>query len=154
METKLQAADLARRSGTTVVIASSAEREVVLRLAAGEKIGTCIHPTASAVESRKRYILAGGRAPGCVQIDAGAEQALRRGSSLLPVGVIAVEETFERGDTIRVADAAGREIARGIANYGAADLLRIFGQQSDAIEARLGYNYGDEVIHRNDLVLL
>lgn len=154
MVTKLQAADLARRSGTTVVIASSAEREVLVRLAAGEKIGTCIHPTASAVESRKRYILAGGRAPGCVKIDAGAEHALRHGRSLLPVGVIAVEDTFERGDTIRVADAAGNEIARGIANYGAADLLRICGQKSDAIEARLGYNYGDEVIHRNDLVLL
>jgi glutamate 5-kinase len=154
MVTKLQAADLARRSGTTVVIAEGAEREVVLRLAAGEKIGTCFHPTATAVESRKRYILAGGRAPGCVRIDPGAEQALRHGRSLLPVGVTSVEETFERGDTIRVADLSGREIARGIANYSAADLLRICGQQSDLIEGRLGYTYGDEVIHRNDLVLL
>ena len=154
MVTKLQAADLARRSGTTVVIANSAEPNGLLRLAQGERIGTCIQPIASAVESRKRYILAGGRAPGSVQVDEGAAQALRHGRSLLPVGVVAVEDMFERGDTIRVTEAAGREIARGIANYGAADLRRICRQQSDAIEAILGYNYGDEVIHRNDLVLL
>ncbi len=154
MVTKLLAADLARRSGTTVVIASGSETEGLLRLARGEALGTCIRPVATALESRKRYILAGGRAPGSVQVDAGAAQALRRGSSLLPVGVKSADEDFERGDTIRVMDAAGREIARGIANYGAADLRRICGLQSDAIEATLGYNYGDEVIHRNDLILL
>ena len=154
MVTKLQAASLARRSGTTVIIASGAESDELLRLAGGEKIGTRIHPIASAVESRKRYILAGGRALGAVRVDAGAEQALHRGRSLLPVGVVAVEETFERGDTIRVTDSGGREIACGIANYGSAELIRICGQQSDAIEATLGYNYGEEVIHRNDLVLL
>ena len=66
----------------------------------------------------------------------------------------AVEGKFERGDTVRVADAAGREIARGMVNYGSADLARICGRQSDEIEAILGYHYGDEVIHRNDLVLL
>jgi glutamate 5-kinase len=109
---------------------------------------------ATAVESRKRYILAGGRAPGCVRVDDGAVRALHRGSSVLPVGVVAIEDTFERGDTIRVTDSAGREIARGIANYGSVDLARISGRQSDEIETILGYNYDDEVIHRNDLVLL
>jgi glutamate 5-kinase len=154
MVTKLQAADLARRSGTVVVIASSAEPEGLLRLARGEALGTCIRPVATAMESRKRYILAGGSAPGSVQVDVGAAEAVRRGGSLLPVGVRMVDDTFERGDTIRVVDAAGREIARGIANYGAGDLRRICGQQSDAIEATLGYSYGDEVVHRSDLILL
>jgi glutamate 5-kinase len=154
MVTKLQAADLARRSGTTVVIASSVEPDGLLRLARGEAFGTCIRPVATAIESRKRYILAGGRASGSIRVDAGAAQALRRGGSLLPVGVQTVEEDFERGDPIRVVDTGGREIARGIANYGAADLRRICGQKSDAIESTLGYNYGDEVIHRNDLILL
>jgi glutamate 5-kinase len=154
MVTKLQAADLARRSGTTVVIAGSAEPNALQRLARGEALGTTILPVATALESRKRYILSGGRMPGSIQVDAGAAGALRRGGSLLPVGVKAVDDTFERGDTIRVLDGAGREIARGIANYGASDLRRICGQQSDAIEATLGYNYGDEVIHRNDLILL
>ncbi len=154
MVTKLQAADLARRSGTTVVIAAGNQPNAVLRVAAGEKIGTWFHPAASAVESRKRYILAGGRAPGCVRVDDGAVRALHRGSSVLPVGVVQVEDTFERGDTVRVADASGREIARGIANYASDDLARISGRQSDDIELVLGYSYGDEVIHRNDLVLL
>jgi len=154
MVTTLQAADLARRSGTTVVIASGAEPDGLVRLARGDLFGTCIRPIASAMESRKRYILAGGRAPGAIRVDAGAAQALRRGGSLLPVGVKTVDEDFERGDTIRVLDPAGREVARGIANYGAADLRRISGLQSDAIETTLGYNYGDEVIHRNDLILL
>jgi glutamate 5-kinase len=153
MVTKLQAADLARRSGTTVIIARGSEPDVLTRLVSGEKIGTCFAPLVSALESRKRYILA-GRASGGVRIDAGAVAALQRGGSLLPVGVIAVTGTYERGDTIEVADAAGREIARGLANYSSDELSRILGRQSSEIEGILGYDYGDEVLHRNDLVLL
>jgi len=154
MVTKLQAADLARRSGATVVIAYGREPDVLLRIAAGERLGTRFHPVATALESRKRYILAGGLASGYALVDDGAVQALRRGGSLLPVGVFAVEGTFERGDTIRVSDMSGSEIARGIVNYSSADLVRICGRQSGEIETILGYTYGDEVIHRNDLVLL
>jgi glutamate 5-kinase len=153
MVTKLQAADLARRSGTTVVIAKGSEPDVLTRLLGGEKIGTCFSPLASALESRKRYILA-GRAAGAVRVDNGAVQALQRGGSLLPVGVIAVTGTYERGDTIEIANSSGREIARGIANYSSAELSRILGRQSTEIEGILGYDYGDEVVHRNDLVLL
>jgi glutamate 5-kinase len=153
MVTKLQAADLARRSGTTVVIAKGSESDVLTRLAVGEKIGTCFSPVASALESRKRYILA-GRAMGSVRVDQGAVAALQRGGSLLPVGVIAVSGTFERGDTIEVATSTGREIARGIANYSSVELSRILGRKSSEIESILGYDYSDEVIHRNDLVSL
>ncbi len=153
MVTKLQAADLARRSGTTVVIAQGNAPDVLLRIANGEKVGTCFHPVATAVESRKRYILTGGAAGG-LTVDEGAGRALRRGGSLLPVGVCAVEGEFERGDTVRVLDGAGREVARGMANYSADDLAKILRRHSDEIEGLLGYNYGDEVIHRNDLVLL
>ncbi len=153
MVTKLQAADLARRSGTRVVIARGSDPDILTRIVSGEKVGTRFHPIATSVESRKRYILAGGTA-GSLTIDDGAANALRRGSSLLPVGVSAVEGSFERGDTVRVADPAGREIARGLVNYSAADMARIVRRRSDEIETLLGYNYGDEVIHRNDLVLL
>jgi len=153
MITKLQAADLARRSGTMVVIARGGDPDILTHIAAGEKIGTRFHPAVTAIESRKRYILAGG-ASGCLTVDEGAARALSRGSSLLPVGVAGVEGDFERGDTVRVADPSGREIARGIANYSAADLSRIARRRSDEIDSLLGYNYGDEVIHRNDLVLL
>jgi glutamate 5-kinase len=155
MLTKLQAADLARRSGTAVVIASGSERNVLTRLADGEKLGTWFRPVTTSMESRKRYILAGGRAAGYVRIDEGAAQALHRGGrSLLPVGVIAVGETFERGDTIQVLNAIGREVARGIVNYQSDELARICGHQSSEIETLLGYTYGEEVIHRNNLVLL
>ncbi len=154
MTTKLQAADLARRSGTACVIAAGNEPDILLRIARGDKLGTRFAPVATSVESRKRYILSARRAPGLLQIDAGAAQALKRGGSLLPVGTTTVSGTFERGDTVRVANPDGVEIARGIVNYGSRDLARIVGRPSDEIESILGYHFGDEVIHRNDMVLL
>jgi len=154
MVTKLQAADLARRSGTACVIASGNESDVLLRILRGEKLGTHFAPVATSVESRKRYILSGRRAPGLLRIDEGAAQALRRGGSLLAVGLIAISGVFERGDTVRVANSDGCEIARGIVNYGSRDLARITGYPSGQIESILGYHFGDEVIHRNDMVLL
>lgn len=156
MVTKLQAADLARRSGTLVVIAPGDEPDVLARLAAGETIGTRFHPIVTAIESRKRYILAGGQTQGAVTIDMGAARALQKGGSLLAVGMTAVESDFNRGDPIRILTANGRELelARGIANYTSADLRRILGKKSDKIETTLGYYYGDEVVHHNNLVLL
>jgi glutamate 5-kinase len=154
MITKLQAADLARRSGTTVVIASGGEPNVLTRLVNGEKLGTWFQPVVTSIESRKRYILAGGRASGSISVDEGAARALRHGSSLLPVGVTSTEGSFERGDTIQVLNAQGRETARGMANYNSDELAHIRGRQSIEIETILGYTYGDEVIHRNNLVVL
>lgn len=154
MVTKLQAADLARRAGATVVIASGSEPDILLRLAENEQVGTRFLPSASCLEGRKRFILAGRRAPGLLVVDDGAALALRRGSSLLPVGVVSAAGRFQRGDTVRVASADGRELARGLVNYGSDDLARICGVQSDQIEAVLGVFYGDEVIHRSNMVLL
>ncbi len=154
MVTKLQAADLARRSGALVVIARGADDDILLRLARGERAGTRFHPTASAVESRKRYLLAGSHPDDRLTVDEGAAQALRSGGSLLPVGVTGVQGDFDRGDAVRLFDAQGREIARGLANYSAADLGKIGRRHSKEIEQLLGYAYGDEVIHRNNLVLL
>jgi len=154
MLTKLQAADLARRSGAACIIASGKEPNILVRITGGERPGTYFSPIATSVESRKRYILSARRAPGLVTVDAGAARALQRGGSLLPVGMTAVEGTFERGDTVRVAADTGSEIARGIVNYGSQDLARIVRCPSEEIESILGYNFGDEVIHHNDLVLL
>lgn len=154
MVTKLQAADLARRSGAMVIIGQGSEREVILRIAAGEKIGTRIHPITSTLESRKRYILAGVLDGNNIRVDHGAVRALHRGNSLLPVGVVDISGEFERGDTIHVEDPSGREVARGLTNYSAADLTRIVGHHSEDIETILGFNYGDEVIHRNNMVVL
>jgi glutamate 5-kinase len=154
MLTKLQAADLARRSGATVIIAAGDENDVLIRLAAGEMIGTRFTPVASPLEGRKRYILAGSDPLGVLVVDAGAVRALRTGGSLLPVGISDIQGDFERGDTVGVTGPQGVEIARGLVNYRAGDLERIRGQQSELIESILGYAYGDEVIHRNNMVLL
>lgn len=154
MVTKLQAADLARRSGTTCLIAHGSEPDVLIRLASGEKLGTRFLPVANAVESRKRYILSGRRAPGALCVDEGAARALRQGGSLLPVGLVSVSGTFERGDTVRVLDPTEKEIARGIVNYPSRDLAQLTRHRSDEIETILGYNFGDEIIHHNNLVIL
>lgn len=154
MITKIEAAELATRSGTEVVISAGGVENVILRLVAGEAIGTRFRATASQIESRKRWILT--EPPrGTVVVDAGAALALlKNGKSLLPVGVTAVEGGFGRGETVRVVNPAGTEIGRGITNYGADSLTRIRGLQSDQIEEALGYDYGAEVIHRDDLVVV
>lgn len=154
MTTKLQAVDLARRSGACCVIAQGAEPNVLLRIAGGEKLGTRFLPVASSVESRKRYILSGRHVPGQLVVDEGAANALSRGASLLPVGVVAVSGAFERGDTVRIISADGSEIARGIVNYDSRDLARIVRCGSDEIDSILGYNFGDEAIHHNNLIML
>ncbi len=153
MATKLQAADLARRAGTTVFIARGSQKDVMLRIAQGEAIGTRILPTGSLVESFKRYLLSGGEF-GSLQVDAGAQQAIVSGRSLLPPGLRAVEGRFSRGETVRVLGPDGQEIARGLVNYRARDCRRLIGQQSAAIEEVLGHYYGDEIIHRSNLVLM
>lgn len=154
MVTKLQAADLARRSGTACIITSGNEQDILLRIAAGEKPGTYFKPVATSMESRKRYILSARHAPGMLKVDEGAYRALHRGGSLLAVGVVAVGGTFERGDTVRIVKADSCEVARGIVNYSSRDLGKIAGRSSDAIEEILGYHFGDAVVHRNDMVLL
>lgn len=154
MVTKIEAAELATRSGTEVVIADGAVENVIPRLAAGAAIGTRFCATASQVESRKRWILA--ESPrGVLVVDAGAARALvENGKSLLPVGLTAVEGRFQRGETVRVVDLAGAEIGRGITNYGTDSLGRIRGLRSDQIEHVLGYDYGAEVVHRDNLVVV
>jgi len=154
MVTKLQAADLARRSGADCVIASGNEPNVLLRLADGEMLGTHLKPVATSLESRKRYILSARQAPGSLRVDEGAHRALCNGKSLLAVGLVEVNGKFERGDTVRIVQKSGNEIARGIVNYNSRDLARIAGKVSDDIEPVLGYHFGDAVVHRNDLVML
>jgi glutamate 5-kinase len=155
MITKLQAADLARHSGAAVIIASGSEENVLTRLAAGEALGTHFPPLIPRMESRKRFILAGGNnLHGTISVDAGAEKALRKGGSLLPVGVTGVTGRFNRGDTVRLIDPDGGELARGLVNYTSTELAQIVGKKSKEIEAVLGPVYDDEVIHRNNLVLL
>ena len=155
MSTKLAAADLARRGGAEVVIAAGGVEDVVLRVSRGERIGTRFTPLADKLESRKRWLLGGLVPAGRITVDAGAAAALAtQGRSLLPVGVTRVEGQFERGDTVRICNAAGQEIARGLTRYGAESLERIKGRRSEDIAAILGYENSAEVVHRDDLVVL
>ncbi len=154
MVTKLQAADLARRSGSMVVIAQGTEANVLLRIAAGEEIGTRLLPVISTLEARKRYILSGRRSVGVVRIDEGAAKALRKGGSLLPVGVIGLEGNFKRGDTVRILDPSGNEIALGIANYSVEDMEKLRGRKTSEIEGLLGYTFGDRFVHHNNMIIM
>jgi glutamate 5-kinase len=154
MITKIQAAELATRSGTRVIIAAGKERDVLLRLVAGEGLGSRFPAQESSVESRKRWILA--ESPrGSVTLDGGAVEALvENGKSLLPVGVTDVQGSFERGQTVRLLSPEGDEIARGITHYDAASLIAIQGRHSSEIPAILGFQYGPTVVHRDDMVLV
>jgi glutamate 5-kinase len=154
MATKIEAAELATRSGTHVVIAAGSEPDVLPRLAAGETMGTRFPASVSHVESRKRWILA-EPAQGHIGVDEGAARALtEQGKSLLAVGITSVSGEFERGQTVRLLGADWHEIARGITNYNASDLTAIQGHRSDEIPAILGYQYGPTVVHRDDMVLV
>ncbi|MCS6827361.1 MAG: glutamate 5-kinase, partial [Caldilinea sp.] len=127
----------------------------ILRVVAGEAVGTRFPALSSRIESRKAWILAGPKPAGRLIIDEGAAFAIcHNGRSLLPAGVRKVEGNFLRGDTVLILDGGHRELARGIASYTAADLRKIAGCRSDEIETILGYTYGDVAVHRNDMILL
>lgn len=152
MSTKIQAAELVTRSGSTMVIAHGARPNVIVDVANGCRVGTRFLPTATQIESRKRWILS-ERPAGAVVADDGAVRALRSGKSLLPVGVKEVVGDFDRGEIIAVRDLKGRDVARGITRYNSADARRIAGEKSDQIEKILGYDYAPMLIHADDLVV-
>jgi glutamate 5-kinase len=155
MTTKIQAAKLATASGTAVVIANGSEPDLLPRLVKGESVGTMFLPASDKVESRKRWILSGLSTKGKITVDKGAAAALSKGNkSLLPAGVKGVEGGFKRGDAVDILSEAGERIACGISNYAAADVEKIKGARSDKIEGLLGHGYGDEVVHRDNIVVL
>ena len=155
MRTKVEAARMATQSGAHVVIADGRADEIVLRVASGEQIGTHFLPRADRLESRRRYLLSGLPVRGRIVIDDGAAHALEHdGTSLLPVGVVEVEGDFQRGDVVGIHTRKGRHVASGTTNYGAVDMARIRGLRSDRIADTLGHEYGEEVVHRNNLVLV
>ncbi|RKF15755.1 glutamate 5-kinase [Alginatibacterium sediminis] len=155
MATKLQAADVARRAAIEVVVASGHAPQVLCRLAKGERVGTKFTALSSPLENRKRWIFAGPPPQGTLILDAGACNAVqRKGSSLLPKGVMQVTGEFKRGDVLRILTPERQEIARGICRYNTADMQKIKGQHSDQIDSILGYGYGSVVIHRDDMVLI
>ncbi len=154
MLTKIIAARRAAGSGASTVIAWGRERDVLLRLARGEAIGTLLVAQTAKNHARKQWMVDHLQLRGSVTVDAGAAAKLRgEGKSLLPIGMVAVEGDFARGDVIAVRDAAGGEIARGLANYASAEARLLCRKPSAEFERLLGYAAEPEMVHRDNMVL-
>jgi len=155
MVTKIEAAKLATASGITVVIADGRESDIILKLVDGEAVGTHFWPFTDKIESRKRWMVSYLSAKSRLIVDSGAAGALRKQKgSLLASGIKQVDGNFQRGDVVTIYDHRESLIGCGITNYGANDIRVIKGAQSKDIVTLLGYDYGSEVVHRNNLVVL
>jgi len=155
MVTKIEAAKLATASGVAVIITDGREPDVITRIADGERLGTYFTPKKSKMESRERWMVSGLSTKGKVVVDSGCARALKKSKgSLLAVGIVDVEGKFERGDIVDVYSPEGNRCASGLTNYSAADIAKIKGARSSGIAGVLGHDYGAEVIHRNNLVVL
>lgn len=155
MQTKLRAARLAARSGASTIIVGGRLERVVDRIKSGENLGTLLLPEKGMLAARKQWLAGHLQTRGRLIIDDGAVKALQGGcSSLLPVGVKAVEGNFRRGEMVVCVAIDGSEIARGLVNYGAQEAARILGQSSDAIPDILGYIDEPELVHRENMVLV
>ena len=155
MITKIIAAKRAAGSGASTVIAWGREPDVLLRLAQGEGIGTLLVAQTAKKQARKQWMADHLQLRGAVVVDDGAAAKLRsEGKSLLPIGMTAVEGDFSRGDVIAVRDAAGSEIARGLANYASAEARLLCRKPSAEFQHLLGYMAEPEMVHRDNLVLM
>ncbi len=155
MVTKLRAARLAARSGTETIIASGRVEGVVASVAAGDIVGTWLRTGKQPQAARKQWLASMVKIRGSLELDEGAVRVLREsGRSLLAVGVRGVDGDFHRGDMVSCRDPQGREVARGLVNYSAVDTRRIMGKASREIESILGYLPDEELIHRDNLVLV
>ncbi len=155
MASKIQAARKASRFGIPTVVACGTKKEVLRQILKGKEIGTLILPKMKTLSSRKHWIAFNLKPKGDVIVDEGAKKAIvQKGKSLLPSGVLEVRGSFGRGDSISCVGPRGKEFARGLVNYSVQELDKIKGLRTGEIEKVLGYKYSDEIIHRDDLVVL
>ncbi|MEG1345717.1 MAG: glutamate 5-kinase [Acidaminococcaceae bacterium] len=156
MATKIQAAKAATSSGIHLVIAAGEEKYAIERILKGEDLGTLFVSRENRLQFRKRWLAFGARIVGQIVIDSGCAQAVQRagGCSILPAGILAVSGEFEAGNTISVVAEAGQELARGLTNYSSEELQAIKGTKTSQIEELIGHKQFDEVIHRDNLVIL
>jgi len=155
MATKVRAARRLAAQGVATALLSGRRPRTLLALLAGERVGTFFPPAPERLSGRKGWLASAAKGKGIIWVDAGARRALlTQGRSLLPSGVRAVDGHFGVGDPVDIAVERGRPFARGLAGYGAEEVRRIAGLKTSEIERALGYKYLDEVVHRNDLVLL
>lgn len=155
MRTKLQAAARAATAGIPTALFSGRNAATVEALQRGVLHGTLVAAADTRMHARKHWLRHAPAALGSIRIDAGAARALAGGhASLLPGGMTGAEGEFHRGDLVEILDAAGRSVARGLSQYSAAEVRRLAGRHSRDIESVLGYSYGDEVVHRDDMATL
>lgn len=156
MHTKLRAAEIVTKSGAKMVIANGRKEGVITSVVNGEDVGTWFLPKSEErIQSRKRWIVFNLVSQGNIIIDEGAKMAIKeQGKSLLPKGILSIKGKFEPGDAVTLMDESSRELAKGLVNYTSRELLEIKGKHTREIEGILGYKYYDEVIHRDNLVLL
>ena len=154
MQTKLEAARLASRSGCNTVIAGGRNQDILTRICEGENLGTLLQAGQTPIAARKQWLAGQLQVKGCLVLDDGAAQVLRQqGRSLLAVGVIKVSGTFTRGELVSCEDSSGQEVARGLANYNADETRLIQGKSTEEIATILGYCDDDELIHRDNMVI-
>ncbi|NNE37873.1 MAG: glutamate 5-kinase [Gammaproteobacteria bacterium] len=155
MLTKLRAAEIAAKSGTTTLIANGMDENVLIRLENGEDIGTLLDTKLGHVTARKQWLAGQSRLVGELVLDEGAAKVLKEGGrSLLAVGVVSVKGDFQRGEIVRCLDLQGQEVARGLINYNNEEIQKIMGQPSHKIESLLGYIDEEELIHRDNMVIV
>ena len=154
MQTKIEAAKIAQNAGVTMVIARGDEDGIVRSILHGEEIGTLFPAREAHLRTRKSWLAFGQRLMGEISVDEGCILAMRRGASLLAVGVTDVYGEFSAGDTIRVLSPGGQEIARGITAYDAADIARLMGHQTADFPTLVADAAHEEVIHRDNMVLM
>lgn len=156
MATKIQAAKAATSSGIHLVIASGTEKNAITRVLQGEELGTLFVSRENRLQFRKRWLAFGAKIAGSIVVDDGCAKAIRKagGCSILPAGVFAVQGEFLPGSTVSVIDKYAHELARGLVHYSSAELEQIKGCNSGEIANILGHKNFDEVIHRDDLVIL
>lgn len=154
MVTKLEAAKMAMAAGISMILMNGSDPSRIQLIFSGKPAGTVFLSSQSVVSSRKRWIAYGPKVNGKIVIDQGAERALlKQGKSLLPSGIIEISGDFEEGDLVQIVNNEGRELGRGLTNYGKEQLQKIIGKKCLEIEAILGFKTADEVIHRDNLVI-
>ena len=155
MITKLEAVKNATHAGVSCVIAKGRKKNIILDVIEGKKEGTFFNAKKAPLRARKRWIAFGRKPKGSIKIDGGAEKALvERNKSLLSSGIISLGGNFSQGDVVDIKSSSGKTVARGLSNYSSEEVKKIKGKKSDKIESELGYKDYDEVIHKDNLVVL
>ena len=155
MISKIQAANIATKSGISMYIASGLQNQVIQRIINDETVGTKFLPEESNLESRKRWLVTGyASSKGEILLDKGAVKAVNKNASVLPAGVTSVKGNFDRGDIIAIKDEKSATIGLGISNYSSDEISKIKGVKSSEINELVENNYGDEVVHRNNFIFI